>query len=616
MSLLFKLPKAVPIQSSGQPHAGAKAYFYETGTTTPKNVYTDAALSIAHANPVVADIAGVFPPIYVSPVEIYKLTLNTLADTLVYTVDPATDSALTQAQIGLILNPRTTAEVAAGVTPVDYSVISHEKCGYFMPERYGLNTTPGTTSMQAAVTNAVLVAVSAGGGTVLLSDRYKMTASLAGKAKVDIFGMGEGAALEFPINVDGITCDWVTGFGSVIYDNFQLIGTTAGTGRAIYQAGTLNDVDELYGLTLRNLLVTTWNVGFKFRTLRNFVFENNWIQNVDRGIELIGKCLVGHLAFNKIVKAAGGGGSGASTAITLDSFNYTSGAGLVPPEGIQIVAGNYSYGFATALSIGLANYVNVKNVDFQASVYGIDFTTAQLGFNVEGCFFDMGGAAVVAAIYGRGLAGVAPGKVKISGNSINASGTVTAIGIKINDVGNQNQNFVEVSDNYFAGFTSVDIQFNNAGPGVIRDNRCASTAPAASISVPAMVVGPLYVVGNVCSKIINYDTANAAAGSIVIGPNTINNTTPIGQTLYGSAVYDPANLVDGAGATTTVTVTNAALGDMVNGVSFSLDLQGITLTAWVSAANTVSVRFQNESGGALDLASGTLRASVTQRTAA
>lgn len=79
--------------------------------------------------------------------------------------------------------------------------------------------------------------------------------------------------------------------------------------------------------------------------------------------------------------------------------------------------------------------------------------------------------------------------------------------------------------------------------------------------------------------------------------------------IEGSAVYDPGNLVDGAGATTTVTVTGAALGDYVL-VSFSLDLQGILLTGYVSSADTVSVRFQNETGGAIDLASGTIKAKV------
>jgi hypothetical protein len=86
-----------------------------------------------------------------------------------------------------------------------------------------------------------------------------------------------------------------------------------------------------------------------------------------------------------------------------------------------------------------------------------------------------------------------------------------------------------------------------------------------------------------------------------------------GGFLNGSATFDPASLIDAAGATTTVTVTGAQLGDFAH-ASFSLDLQGITVTAWVSAANTVSVRFQNESGGTLDLASGTLRARVLPAT--
>lgn len=82
--------------------------------------------------------------------------------------------------------------------------------------------------------------------------------------------------------------------------------------------------------------------------------------------------------------------------------------------------------------------------------------------------------------------------------------------------------------------------------------------------------------------------------------------------LYSEATYDPASLLDGTGATTTVTVTGAVIGDFAV-ASFSNDLQGITLTAYVSATNTVSVRFQNESGGTLDLASGMLRVLVLRR---
>lgn len=77
----------------------------------------------------------------------------------------------------------------------------------------------------------------------------------------------------------------------------------------------------------------------------------------------------------------------------------------------------------------------------------------------------------------------------------------------------------------------------------------------------------------------------------------------------GSAVYDPASLADGAGVTTTVPVVAAALGDIAI-ATFSLDLQGVGLSAWVSAAGTVSVRFQNETGGVVDLGSGTIKAVV------
>lgn len=77
-----------------------------------------------------------------------------------------------------------------------------------------------------------------------------------------------------------------------------------------------------------------------------------------------------------------------------------------------------------------------------------------------------------------------------------------------------------------------------------------------------------------------------------------------------TATYDPGSLLAGTGETTTVTAPNAQLGEYVL-ATFSQPLQGIILTAWVSAVGTVSVRFQNETGGTVDLASGTLKVRVS-----
>lgn len=79
--------------------------------------------------------------------------------------------------------------------------------------------------------------------------------------------------------------------------------------------------------------------------------------------------------------------------------------------------------------------------------------------------------------------------------------------------------------------------------------------------------------------------------------------------LRGSVVYDPPNINNNAQAQTTVTVTGAVLGNVAV-ASFSLDTQGIVVTANVSAADTVTVTFRNATGGAIDLASGTLSAVV------
>jgi len=76
MSQLFHLPQAVRVNSTGTPYASAEANFYLTGTTTRTDSYTDSARAVAHANPVVADSAGQFAPIYLDPAITYRVIIT------------------------------------------------------------------------------------------------------------------------------------------------------------------------------------------------------------------------------------------------------------------------------------------------------------------------------------------------------------------------------------------------------------------------------------------------------------------------------------------------------------------------------------------------------------
>jgi hypothetical protein len=88
MSQLFALPKQIPLSSAGGLLPGAKLYFYATGTTTHQAVYQDIGLATPHANPVVADAAGVFAAIYLGQFDTdYRVRLETAAGVLVYQLD-------------------------------------------------------------------------------------------------------------------------------------------------------------------------------------------------------------------------------------------------------------------------------------------------------------------------------------------------------------------------------------------------------------------------------------------------------------------------------------------------------------------------------------------------
>lgn len=88
MAILFN-PFFQVVDSDGAPIAGAKLYFYTTGTNTPQDTYAQSDLSpgSVNTNPVIADAAGRFGPIYLGVTD-YKAILKDAADVTIETLDP------------------------------------------------------------------------------------------------------------------------------------------------------------------------------------------------------------------------------------------------------------------------------------------------------------------------------------------------------------------------------------------------------------------------------------------------------------------------------------------------------------------------------------------------
>lgn len=80
---------------------------------------------------------------------------------------------------------------------------------------------------------------------------------------------------------------------------------------------------------------------------------------------------------------------------------------------------------------------------------------------------------------------------------------------------------------------------------------------------------------------------------------------PVFDYIDASVTWDPGSIADGDEEAKEVDVVGAELGDFAL-ASFSKDVADLVLNAEVSAADKVTCVLANNTGGAIDLASGTL----------
>jgi hypothetical protein len=128
----------------------------------------------------------------------------------------------------------------------------------------------------------------------------------------------------------------------------------------------------------------------------------------------------------------------------------------------------------------------------------------------------------------------------------------------------------------------------------IIENTTFSTYVVAGISVGASVVGSVR-------------QCQAVSGTpALVSAWTKTFRRPLDEAVLSATItFDWPSVAAGASDTRDFTVTGAAVGDLViaAAIGAGTTLDGVQVTAWVSATNTVSITLTNHSVGAVDLAS-------------
>jgi hypothetical protein len=174
-----------------------------------------------------------------------------------------------------------------------------------------------------------------------------------------------------------------------------------------------------------------------------------------------------------------------------------------------------------------------------------------------------------------------------------------------------------------AGDTNLEIRcagvyvYNKAGNGWSNLFAAGIQTVGNLTCYGAMTFGPNTRLSEQSNGVIQLGTtANNALGSLALTNLTASGTLRVGggtvvaNILSATATLDFPSIGSNGTETLTITVTGAVAGDSVFlGCPAGLDA-GLIFCASVTAADTVTVRMHNSSGGSIDPASATFRATV------
>lgn len=550
MSLLT-YPKFQAPDINGVNMAGGLVYTYITGTSTPKDTYSDEAKTVPNSNPVVLNARGE-ADIYLDGE--YKIVLKTSADVEVWTVDSFTGNALTEDLASI--TDTTKGSFLVGVYRNVTGYVGRKLSSWIADRPFYVTdfgaTGDGVTDDYAAIRAAY---VAADGGKVMFP--------------AGVFLMGT------MLDMDGE--------GGTLEGNFGLSSTNART--EIKTSGAINAIrmSVTHNCHIRNMYINGSGAGL------NGVVVYNAGRGSVRGVYVENFTLDGFL-------------------FDIDHTTPSGNNNIFKAYDCFSASNNRGYAVATT----------------QSDNNGIEFHSCEASSNTaEGLLYKGENMRLFGGIYhANGTYGIQISESGDASNSVgstmfspwlenNTSGGYRGGGKSTRNILYYDQSLQGVSN--AVGSTDMEMSANASnntmlqwGTDVTKSQITVADAAMAwqTSSTEANVTLYIRPKGSGTLRLDDLGT-----GGVRIGPSG----TSITKHLSATATYDPANMAtDGSVTSTTITVTGAVAGDTCLASHSAIGANNVLVSAHVSAANTVTVVLMNKTGGALDIASGTLRADVWQ----
>lgn len=394
------IPKWTMLDSSGAPVVGGTYYFYEAGTSTPKNAYSDAARTISIGASATTDSRGEVGPIYLDLTASTKVVAKDADANTLWTVDNLTAPAGSVNITG----------VSHTVSPLDYGAVGDGAADESSEVQSAIDAATGTVDLAGKTYRCDSTLTLPTAGNISIRDGVIDATQNTSSSVIEILGSAAaGDALTASVDA-GDTTVAIASTSAYSVGDWILISSTNAWG----DSATRGEIARIKSLTSTVITLdsdirmphTTGNAAqvSRYTLCKNVRLDNVRIlcayASTQDAVSIryakditISSCVFDNVNDNAVSIRD------AIRCVITDSLFTTSGRGArIGPSvlGCGVTRGVFSncttgvYVGETGQGTGLSQETYVSDCSFLGCTTGVNLGDLSQGANVDGCSFQGG----------------------------------------------------------------------------------------------------------------------------------------------------------------------------------------------------------------------------------